>query len=56
MVKVKTKDVDPKHCYTRTEYAKKKGVTIGRVTQMIDEGKITLVLINGGNIIYDKTD
>ena len=37
--------------YTQTEYSKKIGVTQARVNQMIKEGKVKTVLINGATLI-----
>ena len=43
--------VDRSKLYTQTEYAKKIGVTKSRVNQMITEGKLKIVTINGGKLI-----
>ncbi len=46
--------VDRSKLYTQTEYAKKIGVSRGRVNQMITEGKLKVVKINGGKLITDE--
>ena len=40
-----------KDLLTQAEYARKIGVTTARVNQMIKEGKLTTVLINGATLI-----
>lgn len=37
--------------YTKTEYAKKVGITPTRVKQMIDEGKLQVLVVNGAELI-----
>jgi hypothetical protein len=44
--------IDRTKLYTKTEYAKKIGLTPGRITQMVDEGKLKIVKVNGGELIY----
>jgi len=52
-VKIKQKDIDPKKCYTKSEYARLKFLSPARITQMIREGKLTIVIVNGGELVYD---
>ena len=37
--------------YTQTEYAKKIGKSTPRVNQMIREGKLNIVVVNGAELI-----
>lgn len=37
--------------FTQSEYAKKVGLTKGRINQMIKEGKLKLVRVNGTVLI-----
>lgn len=40
-----------KDLYTQTEYARKKGITQPRVSQMMKEGKLNVVFVNGTVLI-----
>ena len=40
-----------KDLYTQTEYAKRIGVSQARVAQMMKEGKLKLVYVNGTTLI-----
>lgn len=40
-----------KDLYTQSEYSKKINVTRARVNQMIKEGSVKIVLINGATLI-----
>lgn len=44
--------IDRSKLYTQSEYAKKIGVTRGRVNQMVKSGDIKTVKINGATLIY----
>jgi hypothetical protein len=53
-MKIKRTDIDPKKCFTKSEYARKKNVSPGRITQLIKAGELTIIVINGGELIYEK--
>lgn len=44
--------VDRTKLFTQAEYARMIGVTKGRVNQMITEGKLKTVDVNGGKLIH----
>ena len=50
---IKLGNVNANQLYTKSEYAKKIGKSNGRITQMVAEGKLTILLINGGYVIFD---
>ena len=51
--KIKRKDIDPKRCFTKSAYARHINVSPARVLQMIDEGKLIIVIIKGGELVYE---
>ena len=46
--------VDRTKLMTQSAYAKKKGISRGRVNQMIKEGKLETVEIEGAILIYEE--
>jgi len=54
--KIKNGPVDPKYCFTRSEYARGNDIFPSVVTKMANDGDLTIVLINGADLIYcEKT-
>jgi len=52
MKKIKTKDIDSKKLYTKSEYAKKICSNPVQVQRMIDKGELTVVVANGTELIH----
>ena len=44
--------IDRSKLITPSEYAKLKGVTPAAVTRMMKEGRVTVIKIKGGKLIY----
>ena len=44
--------IDRTKLYTQTEYAKKVGLTKGRINQKIKAGELKTVKINGATLVY----
>ena len=45
--------IDRTKLYTQNEYAKKVKLTRGRISQLVKEGKLPIVKINGATLIYE---
>ena len=45
--------IDRTKLYTQNEYAKKVKLTRGRISQLVKQGKLPLVKINGAILIYE---
>jgi len=45
--------IDRTKLYTQKAYAKKLSLTKGRISQMVKEGKIPTIQINGCSLIYE---
>lgn len=52
MRNIKTKNIDPKKMYSKSEYAKMIGVSPAAITKQIASGKLTIVVINGAELIH----
>jgi len=50
---METLKVDRTKLYTQSEYAKKIGVSRARVNQMIKEGLLKVVTINGAVLVHE---
>ena len=50
--KIKVTGIDPKKCHTKSAYSRLLKVSPARVSQMIEEGKLTIVIVNGGELVY----
>lgn len=46
------KEINEKNLLTQAEYARKIGVSRARVSQMIKEKKLTVVIIGGARLIF----
>ena len=46
--------VDRTKLYTQQAYAKKIGKTRARVNQMVKTNEVTVVKINGANLVYER--
>jgi hypothetical protein len=44
--------IDRSKLYTQTEYAKKVGLSKGRISQKVKAGELTTVKINGATLVY----
>jgi predicted DNA-binding protein (UPF0251 family) len=51
--KIKRTDIDPKRCFTKSAYARHVNKSPARIIQMIAEGKLTIVIIHGGELVYE---
>jgi len=49
---METLKIDRTKLITPSEYAKLKGVTAAAVTKMMNEGRVQVVTIKGGRLIY----
>jgi len=52
MKKIKTRDIIPSKLITKTNYAKKIKSNPVQVQRMIDRGELTIVVIDGAEIIH----
>ena len=52
MRKIKRKDINPDKLITKSEYAKKVGITPPAVQKQIDNGTLTIVVAKGTELIY----
>lgn len=50
--RIKTKDLEAKKMYTKSEYAKKIKSTPTTVQRMINRGELILVVVNGAELVY----
>lgn len=47
----KSVKIDQRRLYTQSEYARHTGQKKQRINQLIKEGELTVVLINGGTLV-----
>ncbi len=52
MKKIKTKEIDPKKTFTKSEYARKIKSNPVQVQRMIERGELTIVVINGAELVH----
>lgn len=52
MRKIKRKDIDTDKLITKSEYAKKIGVTPAAVQKQIDTGRVTIIVAKGTELIH----
>ena len=52
MKKIKTKDIDSTKLITKSEYAKQIKSNPVQVQRMIDQGKLTIVVAKGAELIH----
>jgi len=52
MKKIKTKDINPDKLITKSRYAQKIKSNPVQVQRMIDRGELTIVIVDGGEIIH----
>ncbi len=52
MKKIKTKEIDPKKTFTKSEYARKIKTNPVQVQRMIERGELTIVVINGAELVH----
>lgn len=53
MKKIKTTDIVPGKMITKARYAAKMGVSQTTVQNMIEAGKLTIVVANGAELIHE---
>jgi hypothetical protein len=53
MKEIKLNKVDPSKLFSVSEYAKKIGLSKGRVSQKVYSGEIRIVRYNGGYLIHE---
>lgn len=52
MKKIKRTDINPDKLITKSEYAKKIGVTPAAIQKQIETGKLTIVVAKGAELIH----
>ena len=52
MRKIKTKDINPEKLITKSKYAKKIKSNPTQVQRMIDRGELTIVVVQGAELIH----
>jgi len=52
MKKIKTKDIEPSKTFTKSEYARKIKTNPVQVQRMIERGELTIVVINGAELVH----
>jgi hypothetical protein len=53
MKRIKRKDIDANKLITKSAYAKKIGVTPAAVDKMVKTGRVTIVEIDGAELIHE---
>lgn len=54
MKQIKRGEVNPENLITKAEYARKIGVTPPAVDKMVNNGYVTIVVVQGTELIYQE--